>query len=161
MARIEINLTGPKGEGLTLKNSYNGIYNVIKTGIKDEKPYFAITPGSLGIYFIFEAIVDFKNFINNLKADFLQIGDSNANPENFKVEVYRDGEGLVEGEYSYLEFINHGDKPAFFISVNTKPHGSFEINFYFDIKDELQKLLDNVEQTVRNNIIKTNKDNRE
>jgi len=141
MGTIELQTRGDKGEEIIYRNDYNNV----KTGVKDNKSYLSIIAGPIEVYLEFETPIDFKNFVNNLKEDFLQSGKGERSPERIIIKVYRNNEELLIGEYSYLEFITKGDKPSFFISTNGKTHKSFEIYFYFDIKEELQKFLNRLE----------------
>jgi len=149
MASIELHLESSKGEKIILKNPFNKI----KTELKEKQWFFAISSGGLEIHFLFEDKKNFQNFLNNLKNDFLQLRRQDLYPEFFKVKIYRKENNLIEGEYSYLEFLSHGEKPAFFMAFNIKEKGFFEIYFYFDIKEELQKFINNLEK------ITTNKEN--
>lgn len=146
MGRIEIEFrSGEPGETIRYIEPYLGI----KSGKEKSEPSFFVLAGPIEVHIQFESQDSFRNFVNSLKADVLQVETAIIEPTTAKIEVYRKGENFLAGDYSYLEFLNHGEKSAFFISVNTKPNGSFDISFYFDIKEELQKVIDILEKTVK------------
>jgi len=137
MGTIELTTIGEKGEQIIYRNDYHSL----KTGIKGTQPYFRITAGPISIDIEFESLIDFSNFVMNLKEYFLQTGKENISPEKAIIKVYRNDKEFLMGEYSYLEFLSHGNKPSFFISVESKTHRPFEVYFYFDIKEELEKFI--------------------